>query len=148
MRKRNHKQHSRFFSSKIVIGSLNIQGGFCQKARSDDFNTMVQKCDIFGLQETYLEEQDSIHFSDYEYFRSERKKKEMANRNSGGVLLLFKKVILPGLEKQQSANKHFIWVKMKKTSSNLKQTFLYVVLIFHQEIQIILLKETMTFRIF
>ena len=114
MRKRNHKQYSTFFSSKIVIGSLNIQGGFCQKARSDDFNTMVQKCDIFGLQETYLEEQDSIHFSDYECFRSERKKKEMANRNSGGVLLLFKKVILPGLEKQQSANKHFIWVKMKK----------------------------------
>ena len=77
-----------------------MQGGFCQKVRSDDFNTMVQKCDIFGLQETYLEEQDSIHFSDYEYFRSERKKKEKATGNSGGVLLLFKKVIPPGLEKQ------------------------------------------------
>ena len=65
---------------------------------------MVQKCDIFGLQRTYLEEQDSIRFSDYECFRSERKKKEKANRNSGGVLLLFKKVILHGLEKQRSAN--------------------------------------------
>ena len=121
---------------------------FCQKARSDDFNTMVKKCDIFGLQETYLEEQDSIHFSDYENFRSERKKKEKASRNSGGVLLLFKKVILPSLEKQQSANKHFIWVKMKKDFFKLEIDIVYVVLISHQEIQIILLKGTMTFWIF
>ena len=43
-----------------------------------------------------------------------KKKKWQTARNSGGVLLLFKKVILPGLEKQQSANKQFIWIKMKK----------------------------------
>ena len=106
---------------------------------------MVQKCDIFGLQETYLEEQDSIHLSEYEYFRSERKKKEKESRNSGGVLLLFKKVIMPGLEKQQSANKHFIWIKMKNDFFKLETDILYVVLISHQEIHIILLKETMTF---
>ena len=31
-----------------------------------------------------------------------------------GFYCYIKKIILPGLEKQQSANKHFIWVKMKK----------------------------------
>ena len=51
--------------------------------------------------------------SDFEHFRSERTKGKKARRNSGGVLLFYKGSIAEGVEKQTSANKHFIWVKLK-----------------------------------
>ena len=55
-----------------------------------------------------------VSVSDFEHFRSDRAKGKKARRNSDGVLLLYKESIAEGVEKQISANKHFLWVKLKR----------------------------------
>ena len=112
-RKNKSKASSSSSNKYIIIGSLNIQGGFVTKTKLNDFHRLLNSCHIFGVQETWLENQESFKVSDFEHFRSERAKGKKARRNSGGVLLFYKKSIAEGVEKQTSANKHFIWVKLK-----------------------------------
>ena len=50
--------------------------------------------------------------SKFEHFRSERVKNRSARRNSGGILLFYRKNILKGANKQPSADKHFIFLKL------------------------------------
>ena len=82
---------------------MNIHGGFVTKTKLNDFHRLLNSCHIFGVQETLLENQESFKVS----------KGNKARRNSGGVLLFCKENIAEGVEKQTSANKHFIWVKLK-----------------------------------
>ena len=64
--------------------------------------------------------------SDFEHFQSERAEGKEASKNSGGVLLFYKESIAEGVEKQTSANKHFIWVKLKSNFFKLdKDIFLF-----------------------
>ena len=105
---------------------MNIQGGFVTKTKLNDFHRLQNSCHIFGVQETWLENQESFKVSDFEHLRSEQTKGKKARRNSGGVLLFYKESIAEGVEKQTSANKHFIWVKLKSNFVKLdKDIFLY-----------------------
>ena len=70
----------------------------------NDFHRLLNSCHIFGVQKTWLENQESLKVSDFEHFRSERAKGKKAQRNSGGVLLFYKENIAEGVEKQTSAN--------------------------------------------
>ena len=73
-----------FKFNNITIGSLNLQGGFTTKAKMKEFKHITGKCHIFGLQETWFENRESIDMSGLEHFRSERVKGRKARRNSGG----------------------------------------------------------------
>ena len=109
---KSQKAVSSFLNKNITVGSLNIQGGFKTKSKLDDFENLVKNCHIFCLQETWLENQEAINVSGFEHFRSERVKNKRARRNSGGILIFYRESILKGIEKQSSADKHFIWVKL------------------------------------
>ena len=99
---------------------------FFPKKKLNDFHRLLNSCHIFGVQETWLGNQESFKVSDFEHFRCERAKGKKARRNSGRVLLFHKKSIAGGVEKQTSANKHFIWVKLKSNFFKLdKDIFLF-----------------------
>ena len=66
------KQSSSLKKTNIVIGSLNIQGGFVTKTKLNGFHRLLNSCHIFGVQETWLEIQESFKVSDFECFWSER----------------------------------------------------------------------------
>ena len=73
--KNKSKSPSSFSNKNIIIGSLNIQGGFVTKPKLNDFHRLLNSCHIFGVQETWLENQESFKVSDFEHFRSERTKR-------------------------------------------------------------------------
>ena len=77
-----------------------------------EFRSITDKCHIFGLQETWLENRESIDMSGFEHFRSERVKSRKARRNCGGVLLFYMSAVARGVERQTSSNNHFIWVRL------------------------------------
>ena len=105
-------ESSSFKFNNITIGSLNLQGGFTTKAKMKEFKSITDKCHIFGLQEIWLENRESIYMSGFEHFRSERVRGRKARPNSGGVLLFYRSAIAGGVERQTSSNKHFIWVRL------------------------------------
>ena len=93
------KAFSSFSNKNIIFGSLSIQGGFVTKTKLKDFHRLLNSCHVFGVQETWLENQESFKVSGFEHFRSVRAKGKKANRNSGGVLLFYKESIAEGVEK-------------------------------------------------
>ena len=97
------KRFSSFLNKNITVGSLNIQGGFKTKSKLDEFENLVKNCNIFCLQETWLEDQEAVNVSGFEHFRSERVKNKSARRNSGGILLFYRESILKGTEKQRNS---------------------------------------------
>ena len=80
-------------SNNITIGRLNLQVGSPTEGKMKEFRSITDKCHIFGLQETWLENRESIDMSGFERFRGERVKSRNARRNCGGVLLLYMSAI-------------------------------------------------------
>ncbi len=70
-------------TSQVKIGSLNVQGGVRRKIASGEIDNLVRACDIFCIQETWLEESADLTLTGYHCYRSERKKKRAAGRGSG-----------------------------------------------------------------
>ena len=66
--KNKSKSPSSFSNKNIIIGSLNIQGGFVTKTKLNDFHRLLNSCHIFGVQETWLENQESFKVSDLNIF--------------------------------------------------------------------------------
>ena len=97
---------------RLILGSLNTQGGFYSKLKLNEFNQLVRRCDIFCLQETYLENDQKVSIPGYELLRSEQTKQKKARRNCGGVMVMYKSSLATGVTPVSSENKHFIWLKL------------------------------------
>ena len=71
-----------------------MSDGFVTKTKLNDFHRLLKSCHIFGVLETWLENQESFKVSDFEHFRSERAKGKKARRNSGECYCSIKKNLL------------------------------------------------------
>ena len=105
--------------SILKIGSLNINGNLLDKSSNKDFCELVQKYDIFCIQESWLTETQNLNVENYKLFRSDRVKKKKEIRGSGGVVILFKKHLEKGLSKIISKSTDILWMKFDKTFFNL-----------------------------
>ena len=121
--------------SILKIGSLNINGNLLDKSSNKDFCELVQKYDIFCIQESWLTETQNLNVENYKLFRSDRVKKKKAIRGSGGVVILFKKHLEKGLSKIISKSTDILWMKFDKTFFNLEKIYTLETVIFLHVIQ-------------
>lgn len=100
----------------LKIGCLNIGGNARVKCLSDSVIEQIQGHDIFIIVESWLGKNDNcpaIH--GYMNYRSERKRKCKAKRDSGGILVYYRQDIGKGIQKIESALKDAIWLKLDKS---------------------------------
>ena len=69
-------------SIDIKIGSFNIQGGLSNKCIENELITLVKGFDIFCFQESWLTENQTVQFQNYEFFRSDRRKGKKLKRGN------------------------------------------------------------------
>jgi len=96
----------------LKIGSLNIGGNAKVKCQSADIADIIKQHDIFAILESWLDTNDSCPTIDgYVNFRSDRKKKRKAKRNSGGIIIYCRSNIVKGLSKIASSSNDILWLK-------------------------------------
>ena len=99
----------------LKIGSLNIGGNAKVKCLCPDVVEIVNSHDIFVILESWLGADDSCpHMDGFLNFRSERKKKCKARRNSGGIIVYIRKNIAKGVTKIENSSTEAIWMKLDK----------------------------------
>ena len=99
----------------LKIGSFNVNGNLYDKFLSiKELDNMVRNFDIFCFQGTWLTKELSFNVKGYKIFRSDRPKKSIARRASGGVIMLFKDNLEPVLEMISSKSNDILRVKLKK----------------------------------
>ena len=86
---RQHQQTLVMFDKyNLKLGCLNIAGNANVKCRNDDIIRMISRYDIFAVLESWLDPEDACPvINGFANFRSERKKKCKAKRNSGGLIM-------------------------------------------------------------
>ena len=62
------KQKKKLNSPHLSFGNFNIQGGFNSKCKLYKFNRLISDFGICCLQETLLQNQDSVDVPGYEQF--------------------------------------------------------------------------------
>ena len=107
---------SDFLRVEFNFGSFNIQGGASNKIGIKEITELINSCDLFALQETWLLPGESVKLTDYNTFKSNRKPKKKAKRGVDGVLIFYKSKYRKGISRQQSLmEKDVIWVRLDKT---------------------------------
>ncbi len=74
---------------QLKIGSWNIQGGTRRKLECSELAQLIERFDIFCIQETWLTSDINVSIPGYHSFRSDRKKANRAKRGSGGAVTFF-----------------------------------------------------------
>ena len=115
------KQKKKLNLPQLTFGSFNIQGGINSKCKLYEFNRLISDFDVCCLQETWLQNQESVNVPGYEQFRSECKKGKKANRNSGGVLVPYRSKFLNDITRIPSSDKHFVWFKLDSNFLDLQE---------------------------
>ena len=103
--------------NSIKMASFNINKNFSVKCNDEILVELVNKVDIMCIQETWLTANQSIQIAGYEYFRSDRRKTKYSKtkgNTGGGVVILYKQEIKPGITKITTNNTESLWVKLDK----------------------------------
>ena len=74
---------SDFLRVEFNFGSFNIQGGASNKIGFKEITELINSCDLFALQETWLLPGESVKLTDYNIFKSNRKPKKEGQKGGG-----------------------------------------------------------------
>ena len=111
-----------FQKYNLKVGSLNIGGNAKLKCTDNDVINVIQRHDIFAILESWLDPDDACPtIPGYANFRTERKKKCKARRNSGGIIIYCRKEIIKGITKFKSASQDILWLKLDRSYFGLAQ---------------------------
>ena len=113
---------------KLKIGFFNINGLVGETTFDTDFEETIKKFDIITLTETWHQSEDCIskikgNFpTDYKFIDNARKKKhKKSKRNSGGILICYKKCLSGSIVIIDKTTENMIWFKIKKEFLNINQ---------------------------
>ena len=96
------------------------------KCEHRDVIRVIEKHDIFAILESWLDPEDACpKIKDYVNFRSERKKKQKAKRNSGGIIIYCHKTVSKGIRKIKSSSQDILWLELDRLYFGLPNT-LYI----------------------
>ena len=111
---RQHQQTLVMFDKyNLKLGCLNIAGNANVKCRNDDIIRMISRYDIFAVLESWLDPENACPLiNGFANFRSERKKKCKAKRNSGGLIIYCRQELVKGVTKIKSSSLDMIWLKL------------------------------------
>ena len=101
----------------LSIGALNLKGlknAEINKVEEDDFIQFVDTNDIIIITETLLAKQESIALQDFKIIHTAHDKHVNAAKNSGGVLIAYRRKFQKGITVCYKANTEFIWLKLGK----------------------------------
>ena len=105
--------HSLKITSWNVNGLYNQSQGYC-KLQDDLFVNSIKSYDIIGLVETHCSEEDRIEFENYRCYQNNRAKHVNAKKSSGGLAVLIRNTIQPGVEIVHT-DRYAIWLKLEKS---------------------------------
>ena len=121
------------FHSKcnIKIAHWNMEGmrlsGSYPKTEDPKFLEIVKQHDIICLTETHCGEEQKITIHGYRCFQICRAKSKKSKRYHGGIAVLYKESLKPGLKFLQHKNNDYAWIKLSKHFFNIsKDTYMCV----------------------
>jgi exonuclease III len=110
----------------IKVGCWNVQGLLSKdvdKTKEELFTKEIENFDIIGLLETHIVEGQSnipsINGYDTKYFN--RPKHTRATHGSGGIAILIKPHLRPGIKFIPSPNNDYVWVELNRKFFNTQQ---------------------------
>lgn len=101
--------HDKYVSSTLKFCSINVCG-LKSKQIYPEFISFIQQFDIIGLQETKLDNLDTIELDGFRLFFKHRK--EIAKRRSGGIVLCVRETLSPYITILESDSKLVLWFKI------------------------------------
>ena len=115
----------------LKIGFFNINGQVGETTYAPDFSTLIEKYDIVTLTETWHKDAECIKKikknvpKNYRFFENARKKQhKKSKRNSGGILVCYKKTLIKHLTVIDKTSENMIWIKLKKDYLNTNQNLI------------------------
>ena len=112
-------------TQKLKIGFLNINGLVGETTFDPKFSDIIKTYDIIALTETWHQNSECIkkikgNFpKDYRFIDNARKKKnKKSKRNSGGILVCYKKWLHENIVTLDKTTENMIWLKVKKEYLN------------------------------
>ena len=116
---------------KVAFWNIN---GLGEKYKEQYFNIIINKYEIICLTETWGADGKISNFDipiGYKAFHHNRRNKhKRAKRNSGGILILYKKELHNYLKIQNRENENILWIKVDKklmaTGRNLMLGTVYI----------------------
>ena len=108
----------------LFIGAWNLQGLISNDLNKTDENKFIQfteSNDIVIITETHLEKNESIGLNSFKIVQTCREKHKSAPKNSGGVLIAFRRKMQKGITICDKSNTEFIWLKLDKDFFNLEK---------------------------
>ena len=117
--------------SYLKIGFFNINGLVGQTTYNTDLSEIINKYDIITLTETWHKSAECIkkikgNFpKDYIFIDNARKiRNKKSKRNSGGLLVCYKKCLHNNIVIVDKTSENMIWIKMKKEYLNIDKNFI------------------------
>jgi hypothetical protein len=99
----------------IKIGFWNVEGlnvNKDSKLSDPDFLHVIKQHDIIALAETHIGENDSINVEGYKSVKLCRPLTSKINRYFGGIAILYRQQLRPGLKFLEHRNNDYIWMQM------------------------------------
>lgn len=106
---------SSYNGNNIKLLSLNVCG-LMSKQNCPDFIEYINNYDIIGLQETKMDDLDTVHIEGYKVFVKNRK--SVLRRKSGGIALLVKQELCQFIKLIETESKLIQWFVLSKNLSN------------------------------
>ena len=95
--------------------SWNVQG-LISKLNDEDFLNFINSYDVLIFSETWNSKNTNVNLDKFESFSCPRPKcNRKVKRNSGGVIIYYKKLYSKGIALVKQNNQGIIWFKLKKT---------------------------------
>lgn len=111
-------------STNLKIGCWNVQGLYSRnvdKTRDANFLDELRGYDIIGLVETHTVEHTQLQVGDYYTCWFHRPQHVKATHGSGGVGVLLRNSIRPGIKIKPSPNRDYVWLELDKDFFHLKE---------------------------
>lgn len=108
---------------KVSVCTWNVNGlisKYKNKIEDECFIEQISKNDIVGLTETHVDDNADIHVDGYSLYRKSRPKLQKARRNHGGLLILVRNNLKPGVKHLECINPNYHWVKLEKAFFSLE----------------------------
>ena len=100
-----------------------IDGSNLNKLNDKEFLDTVANLDIFSLSETYIGSDFLTQLKSFKSFKS-CKNSSGNNKFSGGLCLFTSKIVSEGIEVFKNSDPDVLWVKLNRSFSILKRTFI------------------------
>ena len=105
----------KFRKCNLKVGCLNIGGNAKVRCTTSDIIDIINDRDIFIIIESWLGPLDSCPMiTGFSNFRSERKKKCKARRNSGGIIVYCRQNIAKCVQRIWNTSRDVMWLKLEK----------------------------------